>query len=73
MSGNVSEWCWDLKGGYAQRDQTDPDGPAFGTLRVYRGGSWRVSPNECHATGRVVISSPGTPAADIGFRVAGDF
>lgn len=73
MSGNVSEWCWDLKGNYTQKDQTDPDGPSLGTMRVYRGGSWRASPNECHATGRGVISPPDKPAVDIGFRVAGDF
>jgi formylglycine-generating enzyme required for sulfatase activity len=73
MSGNVSEWCWDLKGSYTAKDQTDPDGPAFGTQRIYRGGSWRISPNECHATGREVISPPDKPTADIGFRVAADF
>jgi formylglycine-generating enzyme required for sulfatase activity len=73
MSGNVSEWCWDLKGSYSTHDQADPAGPTMGAQRVYRGGSWRISPNECHATGRAVISAPDKPAFDIGFRVAADF
>ena len=38
MYGNVSEWVWDYYGEYPTDEQTDPAGPAFGTLRVYRGG-----------------------------------
>jgi formylglycine-generating enzyme required for sulfatase activity len=72
MAGNVSEWCWDLKSAYTQKEQTDPDGPAFGSTRVYRGGSWKDSPNECHSTGRGIISPPDKPASYLGFRVAGD-
>lgn len=40
MHGNVSEWVWDCYGEYPTEDQTDPAGPASGTLRVYRGGGW---------------------------------
>lgn len=38
MHGNVSEWVWDYYGEYPTDEQTDPAGPAAGTLRVYRGG-----------------------------------
>jgi len=40
MHGNVSEWVWDYYGAYPTDAQTDPSGPASGTLRVYRGGGW---------------------------------
>jgi len=40
MHGNVLEWCWDWLGNYSADTQTDPQGAASGTNRVYRGGSW---------------------------------
>ena len=40
MSGNVWEWCQDWKGDYSSTSQTNPQGPATGTGRVLRGGSW---------------------------------
>ena len=45
MMGNVSEWVWDRYGFYPltgpEAPDVDPDGPAEGTTRVHRGGSWR--------------------------------
>ena len=39
MHGNVQEWCRDWYGLY-QGDATDPQGPASGLYKVYRGGNW---------------------------------
>ena len=40
MTGNVSEWCWDLFEPYSSGTQTDPKGAAGGAYRVLRGGSF---------------------------------
>jgi formylglycine-generating enzyme required for sulfatase activity len=40
MHGNVCEWCEDWYGDYPTGAATDPKGPATGTYRVLRGGSF---------------------------------
>ncbi|WP_231502219.1 formylglycine-generating enzyme family protein [Paracidovorax avenae] len=46
MSGNVWEWVsdWHADDAYARSVQDDPQGPATGTVRVRRGGSWHTWP-----------------------------
>ena len=76
MHGNVWEWCADwyadsyLPAGQAgaNADARDPKGPASGTVRVLRGGSWGYYPSRCRASYRY-RSTPGDSYVDFGFRV----
>ncbi len=69
MSGNVWEWVHDwYRASYRGLGTVDPVGPARGTNRVYRGGSFWESADYC----RVALRVRGCPSfkfADIGFRV----
>jgi formylglycine-generating enzyme required for sulfatase activity len=67
MAGNVWQWCWDWDGSYSSGSQTDPRGPASGSHRVIRGGSWTITAMYCRSASRL----ENVPTAEgnlIGFR-----
>jgi len=57
MSGNVSEWCWDLYVSYS-------------SSRRIRGGSWYDFADNCAVAYRDSGSSPGNRSGNFGFRLA---
>jgi len=72
MHGNVWEWCQDWFGNYPDGEVADPTGPASGSSRVLRGGSWNIIPQYCRAACRY-WSTPVNRFNFIGFRLALDF
>jgi formylglycine-generating enzyme required for sulfatase activity len=74
MSGNISEWCWDIYDSYANLlnvpgNDNNPRGALGGTERVRRGGSW----NNAVGNVRSVIRNSDTRETAtwvIGFRLA---
>ena len=68
MHGNVREWVHDWKANYLTGAQTDPEGPASGSFRVDRGGSWYHDGTNLRSAKRL-RNSPGTRPNDVGFRV----
>jgi formylglycine-generating enzyme required for sulfatase activity len=52
MMGNVWEWVQDWRGPYAAGQQGDPQGPATGNARGYRGGGWGYPPVRCRVAFR---------------------
>ena len=70
MSGNVWEWTWDWYAeSYGSGLQTDPHGPASGSRRVLRGGSWYYSPAFARVAYRL-WTPPSYRNFNLGFRLA---
>jgi formylglycine-generating enzyme required for sulfatase activity len=69
MSGNVWEWCSDRYGKYGSNAQTNPAGPAAGSMRVYRGSSWGGGDEYCRVSYRF-YGRPDIRNEYLGFRLA---
>jgi sulfatase modifying factor 1 len=69
MSGNALEWCWDWKAPYPGGSQNNYRGPASGSRRVCRGGSWFNVPQGVRVAFRYDIT-PGFSLNYLGFRLA---
>jgi len=72
MHGNVSEWTSDWAGEDPGGPVTDPIGPASGSYRVLRGGSWNY-PGTYLRSARRNSSTPGNRYLYLGFRVGFKF
>ena len=68
MSGNVLEWCQDWYGDYSSSSQRNPQGPASGSYRVFRGGSWYFNARNCRVSIRNYCS-PDSRDINLGFRL----
>ncbi len=69
MSGNVWEWCSDWSGDYTSGSQMNPTGPAEGSVRVARGGSWGYNPQDCRVSARD-DDAPVIRSNNLGLRLA---
>lgn len=76
MAGNIWHWCadWFDADYYGVSPKSNPRGPARGTERVLRGGSWLCSENYCQGY-RVAARSHTAPDSglnNLGFRCVRD-
>jgi hypothetical protein len=69
MLGNVDEWCADYHHPFASGALIDPTGPASGSERVYRGGSFASDPEFCRAARRGSLE-PDKHRSHLGLRFA---
>lgn len=74
MHGNVYEWCYDWFGddyyteSFGRGIIRDPKGPADGTLRIIRGGSWNSDAQYCRSAYRDSVNPSGY-SETLGFRI----
>ena len=71
MHGNVWEWAadyWSQKGNPTGKPVVDPAGPASGSTRVRRGGSWYAGGTSLRSAERD-LGTPSYRSTTLGFRV----
>lgn len=73
MAGSVSEWCsdWFDRTYYERSPEENPQGPAEGTHRIIRGGSWADGPQRLTVFFRNWVR-PNQRTPNLGFRCVRD-
>ena len=69
LVGNVWKWTHDWWGDHTAGAVTDPEGPATGSNRVVRGGSWSRDARYLRSAVRF-SNAPGNRDSNVGFRLS---